>query len=90
MDAAEDGVRIQQRRKGRTVLLLTSSRLYALVSLVFFAALVAVGLVAYFMRLVAGVSAALNASTSSGGGKGATVTRVFKTLTTARQRSSVI
>ncbi|KAL3241426.1 hypothetical protein MRX96_002546 [Rhipicephalus microplus] len=58
----EAGVRIEQR--GRAVLLLTSSRLYALASLVLFAALVAVGLVAYFMRLVAGVSAALNASTS--------------------------
>ncbi|KAH6929726.1 hypothetical protein HPB50_005210 [Hyalomma asiaticum] len=75
----EAGVRIQQRRKGRALLLLTSSRLYALVSLVFFAVLVAVGLVAYFMRLVVGVSAALNASTSSGAGKGAVVTGLLKT-----------
>ncbi|KAK8762629.1 hypothetical protein V5799_026104 [Amblyomma americanum] len=87
MDAAENGVRIQGRRRRRVVLLLTSSRLYALASLVFFAALVAVGLVAYFMRLVAGVSAALNASTGGGARAAATARHVLKTLA-ARQSTS--
>lgn len=66
MDEDIHEVHIQGSRSQRSIFLLfTSSRLYALASLVFFSCLVAACLVAYFMHLVAGVSAAFRTSSVS-------------------------
>lgn len=65
-DRGDQAVPVQCRRTKRCAVLLSSSRLYALVSLVLFAILVAGGLVVYFLHLVAGFSTAVHSSAGAG------------------------